>query len=161
MIFGSQSSTQWQTMRFWLASFMLFRYCTSIPTFSYRNLFQKQNGVCWKWLAAVSKKRYYKNILWCRKLQLFDADLFIKKYNYSLQNLKKLIDSNQLNYEDTSLSALYLKIKKLKLDVLVTFTFKLSKNLIIKNLTSRYCSLFLFDFYKLGYFCLLNKNKHV
>ena len=86
---------------------------------------------------------------------------FIKKYNYSLQNLKKLIDSNQLNYEDTSLSALYLKIKKLKLDNLVTFTFKISKNLIIKNLTSRYCSLFLFDFYKLGYFCLLNKNKHV
>ena len=86
---------------------------------------------------------------------------FIKKYNYSLQNLKKLIDSNQLNYEDTSLSALYLKIKKLKLDNLVTFTFKISKNIIIKNLTSRYCSLFLFDFYKLGYFCLLNKNKHV
>ncbi len=86
---------------------------------------------------------------------------FIKKYNYSLQNLKKLIDSEQLQYEDTSLSALYLKINKLKLDGLVTFLFKISKKIIIKNLTSRYCSLFLFDFYKLGYFCLLNKNKHV
>jgi hypothetical protein len=86
---------------------------------------------------------------------------FIKKYNYSLQNLKKLIDSEHLQYEDTSLSALYLKIKKLKLDGLVVLLFKHSKKLVIKNLTSRYCSLFLFDFYKLGYFCLLNKKKHV
>jgi hypothetical protein len=86
---------------------------------------------------------------------------FIKKYNYSLQNLKKLIDSNQLQYEETSLSALYLKIKKLKLDGLVIFLFKLSKKLIIKNLTSRYCKLFLFDIYKLGYFCLHNQKKHV
>lgn len=86
---------------------------------------------------------------------------FLKKYNYSLKNLKKLIDSNQLKYEDTSLSALYLRIKKLHLDVLVAFTFKISKNLIVKNLTSKYCSLLLFDFYKLGYFCLLNQKQHV
>lgn len=87
--------------------------------------------------------------------------MFLKKYNYSLQNLKKLIDSNQLKYEDTSLSTLYLKIKKIHIDGVIGFLFKISKNLIEKNLTSRYCSLLLFDFYKLGYFCLLNQKKHV
>lgn len=89
------------------------------------------------------------------------SEQFIAKYNYSLQNLKKLIATQQLNYEDTSLSALYLRIKILKLDTFIAFTFKLTKKLIVKNLTSRYCSLLVFDFYKLGYFCLLNKKNHV
>lgn len=89
------------------------------------------------------------------------SEQFINKYHHSLQNLYQLIQSGKLDYENTYLSSWYLKFKKIKLDSFLAFSYKKFEKLILKNLKSKYCSLFLFDFYKLGYFCTLNKHKNV
>lgn len=84
--------------------------------------------------------------------------VFIEKYNSSLQNLKLLLDCKKLNYDDTSLSYLYLKIKNLKLQNLIIWIFNITEKLLLKNLISKNCSLVVFDFYKLGYFCKINSK---
>lgn len=90
-----------------------------------------------------------------------NSQQYINKYHYSLKNLDKLTNSGILNYEDTALSRWYLKSKKVKLDKFLVYLFRKTQKLILKNLKSKYCSLLLFDFYKLGYFCTLKNNKNV
>lgn len=89
-----------------------------------------------------------------------DASTFINKTELAISNLIKLIDTNKLNQENFKVSLLYNKLEKLKCTNLIIQLFKLFKPLLIKNFNSSYPSLFLFDFYRLGHFCTLKKNKN-
>ena len=79
----------------------------------------------------------------------------------SLKNLKFLLDTNKIKYEDTNLSKKYQFLKKIKADIIFQIIFPFLKTTILKNLNSEYCSIFIFDLYKLGYFCLINKSNNV
>ncbi|NOZ36138.1 MAG: glycosyltransferase [Chlorobi bacterium] len=88
---------------------------------------------------------------------LEDNNTFINKTKTGIENL--IYISKNYNYPE-----LYKKIKLLRiskklffLKPLIILTFIISENLILKNLKSKHPILFLFDFYKLGYY-LKNKN---
>lgn len=86
---------------------------------------------------------------------------FVQKYHSSLQNLRSLIDSKKIDYEDTGLSRLYLKTSKYGLHKFIAFCFPIFKNILFTILSSKYSNLFLFDLYKLGYFCKISRHKNV
>lgn len=82
-----------------------------------------------------------------------DASVFLAKTRRSVANL--------LGYEQELLSYVrllrwYNEIKRFHAVALTAFIFRLSENLLVKNLTGKYPSLRLFAFYKLGYFCQLS-----
>jgi hypothetical protein len=83
--------------------------------------------------------------------------VFLNKYNSSLRNLKFIVDHDIITVNDTSLTKLYNFLSKTKLLFLVSFIFKFSKKVIMRNLLSKNPILFLFDIYKLGYYRNLKK----
>jgi len=87
-----------------------------------------------------------------------DAETFIRKTEFAVENLIELIDTNKLSYDRYKVSSLYYKMNKLKIDKAVSFIFRISRNLLKKNFHSSYPSILCYDFYRLGYFCL-TKNK--
>ncbi|MFN3969590.1 glycosyltransferase family 2 protein [Flavobacterium sp.] len=89
-------------------------------------------------------------------LNLEKSAIFLEKFHSSLQNLKLIIDKKIIASEDTSLTKTYTKIEKLKLVGFAAFLFKIFKKTFTKNLLSKNPSIFLFDLYRLGYFCQLN-----
>lgn len=91
-------------------------------------------------------------------LNLEKSSIFLEKFHSSLQNLKLVIDRGLINYEDTALTKVYAKIEKLKLLRLATFIFRIFKKAFTKNLLSKNPSIFIFDIYRLGYFCQLNSR---
>jgi len=91
-------------------------------------------------------------------LNLETSEAFITKFHSSLRNLKFLVDNNKISYHEIGISSMYYKLKKMKLDGLFCLFFDAFKNIMIKNLVSKKPSLFLFDMYRLGYFCSLNKK---
>lgn len=91
-------------------------------------------------------------------LNLEKSVIFLEKFHSSLQNLKLLIDRKIIHYEDTNLTKTYLKIEKASMVKLVVFLFKIFKKRFTKNLLSKNPSIFIFDVYRLGYFCQLNSR---
>lgn len=91
-------------------------------------------------------------------LNLEKSAIFLEKFHSSLQNLKLVIERGMINYEDTALTKVYAKIEKLKLLRFATFVFKILKKAFTKNLLSKNPSIFIFDVYRLGYFCQLNSR---
>ena len=87
------------------------------------------------------------------------ATTFIKKTEFAINNLISLIQCEKLDARTVKASLLYKKLETFKLVGVTIAFFKVSKWLLIKNFNSSYPSLFLFDFYRLGYFCTLKKNK--
>lgn len=87
-----------------------------------------------------------------------DANTFIKKTEQAIENLIHLIDEKKLQNKHYKVSIGYQKLKKLKLHKLVAYTYKLSKPLLIRNFNSSLPSIFLYDFYRLGYFCKIKTN---
>jgi glycosyl transferase family 2 len=82
---------------------------------------------------------------------------FIKKTEIAVKNLHDLISFQKINYKDIQLSKLYVILKKLHLIKVVKAIYKKRKKQILTNLTSENPNLYLFDFYKLGYYCNLKK----
>lgn len=87
------------------------------------------------------------------------ANTFIKKTEDAIENLLFLLETKRLNLNHYNLSKLYFKIKPLKLDLILTYFFKLLKPMLLKNFNSSFPSLFLYDFYRLGYFCSLKTKQ--
>lgn len=87
--------------------------------------------------------------------------IFIEKTEKAVSTLQLLIQSKELDYEDTSLGIAYKIIKKMRLNSFILFLFQKFNYKLKLNLTSKNPNLYLFDFYKLGYFCTLKKNKNV
>ena len=80
---------------------------------------------------------------------------FIKKSEVAVQTLHTLINTQNIDYEDTRLSSVYLNLKKLHLIGLVESIYLKTKQQLLNNLISENPNLYVLDFYKLGYFCSL------
>ncbi|MCF7560420.1 glycosyltransferase [Sabulilitoribacter multivorans] len=86
------------------------------------------------------------------------ANTFIEKTELAMQNLAILANRGILDKYDSKIYKYYLFILNFRLTMLINSTFKLFKNLLKLNFNSSYPLLFLYDFYRLGYFCTINKN---
>lgn len=91
-------------------------------------------------------------------LNLEKSAIFLEKFHSSLQNLKLVLDRKIINPSDTELTKIYLKLKRFQLVKIVAFGFKIFKKPLTKNLLSKKPSLFVFDVYRLGYFCQINSR---
>lgn len=90
-------------------------------------------------------------------LNLETSALFLKKTKIALENLLFLHLSNKIRKENSKIITFYNLLKKLKLIQIMSFFFQKNKTRIEANLLSQKPSLFLFDLYKLGYFCSIDK----
>ncbi len=84
-----------------------------------------------------------------------DANTFIKKVESALSNLVNLIEEEKIKSSEVTLIKYFSIVTKLKLQKIVIYFFKINRGILLKNFNSNYPSLLLFDFYRLGYFCLL------
>lgn len=87
-----------------------------------------------------------------------DPKTFIKKTEEALKNLKKLSLQHTELFNDNRIIKFHKRLKILHLDTIFCRFFSLTKVMLLKNLHSSYPSLFIFDLYKLGYFCKIKQN---
>lgn len=85
--------------------------------------------------------------------------VFIQKTEKAVRTLKQLIESKELEYEDTRIGKAYSLLRLLGLEKVTAFLFRKFSNRMLLNLTSSNPSLTVLDLYKLGYFCLLDTRK--
>ena len=88
-------------------------------------------------------------------LGLDSSDEFLNKTKVALENLNNLHSIGLLSFNDNRILTTYAKIKKIKLVTYFSFIYSNFNFLLRKNLTSSNPSLFIFDVYRLGYFCSL------
>jgi len=84
-----------------------------------------------------------------------DCLTFLKKTEFAIQNLKLLAESEKLDKTQSNILKYYTIIKKLKFDKIAALSFKLMNPFLKMNLCSKFSSLVVYDFYRLGYFCLI------
>lgn len=89
-------------------------------------------------------------------LNLETSALFLEKTKTALENLVFLFHSNKIKKEDSKIITAFEVLQSLKLVSFFAFLFRKNQTKIERNLLSQKPSLFLFDLYKLGYFCDLN-----
>lgn len=94
-------------------------------------------------------------------LGLDDNMVFLKKSKESIEGLFFLLNKNLIDNNYVKLSKYGSIIINLHLSFLLIFFFKIFEVKIERNLLSKKPNLFLFDFYRLCYFCLLNQKRHV
>jgi len=87
-----------------------------------------------------------------------DAQTFIKKTEQSLHNLLALSNSHRELLKDSKILKLEQKLNYFLLNRILTGLFTAFSPLLISNLKSSFPSLFLFDLYKLGYFCKIKQR---
>ncbi|MFC4477536.1 glycosyltransferase family 2 protein [Flavobacterium chungangensis] len=90
-------------------------------------------------------------------LGLEDSKTFLQKSEEAVLGLKNLIDSNLIYPDYVKLAHYFQLIKKYHLVYLTAFGFRIFKPLFKKQLLSAKPSLFLFDIYRLGYYCIIKK----
>jgi glycosyltransferase involved in cell wall biosynthesis len=90
-------------------------------------------------------------------LGLEDSKIFLQKSEEAVLGLKNLIDSNLISPDYVKLAHYFQLIKKYHLVSLTAFGFRIFKPLFKKQLLSAKPSLFLFDIYRLGYYCIIKK----
>jgi glycosyltransferase involved in cell wall biosynthesis len=88
-------------------------------------------------------------------LGLEDSKTFLQKSEEAVLGLKNLINSNLISPDYVKLAHYFQLIKKYRLVSLIAFGFRIFKPLFKKQLLSAKPSLFLFDIYRLGYYCSL------
>ncbi|MBL7885643.1 MAG: glycosyltransferase [Flavobacterium sp.] len=84
---------------------------------------------------------------------------FLSKTKMAIQNLVYLSNHKNTLVKQTELVRTYQKISRLQLQKMVILFFNVFKKSIEKNLSSNFPSLFLFDLYKLGWYCVLMRNQ--
>lgn len=87
------------------------------------------------------------------------ANDFIYKNKSAIKNLIYLIENKKISKNRLGVTKYYYSLNKMWLSNLVKHIFLLTKPLIKKNLNSSHPSMLLFDFYRLGYLCLLKNKK--
>ena len=92
---------------------------------------------------------------------LENNNIFIKKTEYAIENLYKIYLTSEYPAIETNSKVLsmFLKIRKYRLLNLIKFIFMHTRQVILKNLQGLKPNLLLFDFYKLGYLCLIASEK--
>lgn len=88
-------------------------------------------------------------------LNLETSLVFLDKTKTALENLLRLYNSKKISSEESKIIKTFEVLKSLKLIRFSAFLFNKNQNRIERNLLSENPSLFLFDLYKLGYFCNL------
>ncbi|WP_299525764.1 glycosyltransferase [uncultured Lutibacter sp.] len=84
--------------------------------------------------------------------------VFLYKTKEAIENLYHFSYLNNFTADNIKILNTYYKIEKYKLSWLFSNLYKLFHNLFEYNLKSKYPSMFIFDLYKLTYFCFLSKN---
>jgi len=90
-------------------------------------------------------------------LNLETSKAFLDKTKIALENLMFLYDSKKIKKEENKITTSFEFLRKLKLTQFSAFLFRKNQTRIERNLFSKKPSLFLFDLYKLGYYCTLKK----
>lgn len=91
-------------------------------------------------------------------LNLETSALFLNKTKTALENLAFLNDSNKISLNESRIIASFELLKTVKLLTIFSFVFRKLESKIERNLISKEPSLFLFDIYKLGYYCSLKSK---
>lgn len=86
------------------------------------------------------------------------SEVFLDKTNSSLHGLKYLLDHQIIDYNYAKISRTYNKFRSLRIIFLVRFSFNVLQKLFTKNLLGKNPNLFIYDIYRLGYFCTINKS---
>jgi len=89
-------------------------------------------------------------------LGIENSKVFLRKSEEAVLGLKNLVDSKLISFEYIKLSHYFQIIKKYHLQSIIAFGFKIIKPLFLKQLLSKKPSLFIFDIYRLGYYCILD-----
>jgi len=92
---------------------------------------------------------------------LDDNIVFLRKSKESIEGLLFLINNNLIDSNYIKLSKYGRILTNLQIAFLLAFFFKIFGAKIERNLLSENPNLFLFDFYRLCYFCSLNQKKYV
>lgn len=90
-------------------------------------------------------------------LNLETSKAFLNKTKIALENLMFLYDLKKIRKEENKITTSFEFLRKLKLTQFSAFLFRKNQTRIERNLFSKKPSLFLFDLYKLGYYCTLKK----
>ncbi|MBW4361661.1 glycosyltransferase [Flavobacterium taihuense] len=91
-------------------------------------------------------------------LNLETSVVFLDKTRTAIENLVNIINSGKFPNIESKINSVYIILKKLRLVAITTFIFKKTESTIIANLFSKNPSLFLFDLYKLGYYCSIQSK---
>lgn len=86
-------------------------------------------------------------------LNLETSIVFLDKTKTAIENLAFIINSGKYPTIQSKINSAYLVLKRLKLVAFSAFIFNKTESKITSNLLSEKPSLFLFDLYKLGYYC--------
>ncbi|WP_264565175.1 glycosyltransferase family 2 protein [Flavobacterium sp. N3904] len=86
-------------------------------------------------------------------LNLETSVVFINKTKTAIENLVYIINSGKFPNIESKINSAYIILKKLRLVAITASIFNKTESTIISNLLSKNPSLFLFDLYKLGYYC--------
>ena len=86
-------------------------------------------------------------------LGLETSEQFLVKTKIALENLKSISENNSLYKSESKILKTYSLLKRLYLTSFISILFKKTERNLEHNLLSKNPSLFLFDLYKLGYYC--------
>jgi len=87
------------------------------------------------------------------------SKIYIQKIETSLENLSLLLSKGKITKKESKIYFYYLILSKLYLINFISFCFKATKKLMLTNFNSSFPSLFLFDFYRLGFFCTIKSKE--
>jgi glycosyltransferase involved in cell wall biosynthesis len=82
----------------------------------------------------------------------------IKKEDESLVALLYLLDRQLLDKNYLQISKVLFNLKKWKLAPIIAFSHKMTRTIFLKQLAGKNPSMFIFDLYRLGYLCELQRN---
>ena len=86
-------------------------------------------------------------------LGLETSKQFLAKTKIALENLKSISENNSIYNSESKILKVYNVLKQLYLTSFISTIFKKTERNLEHNLLSKNPSLFLFDMYKLGYYC--------
>ncbi|WP_264536780.1 glycosyltransferase family 2 protein [Flavobacterium sp. N1736] len=90
-------------------------------------------------------------------LGIENSDVFLRKSEESVVALKNLVDSKLISSEYVKLPHYFEIIKKYHFQAIIAFGFRILKPLFLRRLLGKKPSLFIFDLYRLGYYCTLDE----
>ncbi|WP_338356704.1 glycosyltransferase family 2 protein [Yeosuana marina] len=91
-----------------------------------------------------------------------DIDLnqvYLEKTRKGLQNLNFIYNTDMVDPNFITLLRLFNQLKKIGLHYFFSYVYKIFHPFLVKNLTSKKPSLYIFDLFRLSYFCFINLNK--
>ena len=91
-------------------------------------------------------------------LGLETSKQFLAKTKIALENLKSISENNSIYNSESKILKVYNILKQLHLTSFISIIFKKTERNLEHNLLSKNPSLFLFDLYKLGYYCTIKSR---